>query len=82
MTANLLTLLSDGKTHSQHELAGYFHTTPESIMARIDFLQQAGYIKRVCMPQNCGMKCAGCHIKAQTPKNYPAFWELVKKREE
>lgn len=82
MTAKLLTLLSGEKTYSQYKLAEYFNTTPESITARINFLHQAGYVKRACTPQNCGKKCAGCYIKEQRQENFPVLWELVKKQEE
>ena len=73
MEEKRLILLSSSKTYSQYELADYFHTTPESIMTRIDFLRCEGYVKRVCIPQRCGKQYAGCSINEQTPKNCPVL---------
>jgi hypothetical protein len=82
MVSALLNALYEGKTFSQFELAERLCTNPETITAGIDFLQRAGYVKRVCMPQNCGMKCAGCPVMGQTRGNCPVLWELIKKQEE
>lgn len=78
MVSALLDVLHEGKTFSQFELAERLHTTLETLGAEIDFLHRAGYIKRVCMPQTCGKKCAGCPVKENALCHSFTLWETVK----
>jgi predicted ArsR family transcriptional regulator len=81
MLRELLALLSEGDTLSQHKLAERLGTTPEAIAARLDFLHRAGYLRKVCAAgaaEGCGKKCAGCPTSNAAPGNAPVFWEAVK----
>jgi hypothetical protein len=60
MVTALLDALREGKTFSQFELADRFHTTPEAVMAGLEFLKRGGYVKQVCAQGDCSKKCAGC----------------------
>jgi predicted ArsR family transcriptional regulator len=78
MFAEILALLSEGKTFSQYDLAERLHITPEAVAARLDFLHHAGYLRNICAPKGCGKQCAGCPIGNAVPGNVPAIWEVVK----
>jgi hypothetical protein len=60
MVSGLLKVLHEGKTFSQFELADRFHTTPETVMAGMEFLKNGGYVKQVCVQGGCSKKCTGC----------------------
>jgi hypothetical protein len=80
MITALLDVLREGKTFSQFELADRFHTTPETIMAGLEFLKNAGYVRRVCTQENCAAcskKCAGCTAGGAGPRNPLFIWEAV-----
>ncbi|MHB9293293.1 FeoC-like transcriptional regulator [Hollandina sp. SP2] len=78
MLRKLLSLLSEGNTLSQYDLAERLHTTPEAIAARLDFLHRAGYLRNACAVENCGKKCAACPIANTALGNSPILWEAVK----
>jgi predicted ArsR family transcriptional regulator len=84
MLRELLALLSEGNTLSQHELAERLGTTPEAMAARLDFLHRAGYLRKVCAVDavdaaaGCGKKCAACPLGNAAPRNAPVIWEAVK----
>lgn len=74
----LLELMKEGRAWSVEELAVRLHTTPEEIKREMEFLEHAGYLKRV--KENPG--CGGCSSRCQTGElvgGMPVFWELVKR---
>jgi hypothetical protein len=78
MLQELLSLLSEGNTLSQFDLAERLHTTPEAIAARLDFLHRAGYLRNACTVKDCGKKCVACPITNAALENSPTLWETVK----
>jgi predicted ArsR family transcriptional regulator len=53
MVSALLDALREEKTFSQFELADRLHTTPEAVMAGLEFLKEGGYVRQqVCAPVN------------------------------
>jgi predicted ArsR family transcriptional regulator len=77
MMRELLALLPEEKTLSQYDLAERLGTTPQAVAARLDFLCRAGYLRKVCVVENCGRQCAGCPTKNAAPLSSPAIWEVV-----
>jgi DNA-binding Lrp family transcriptional regulator len=77
MMRELLALLSEGETLSCENIAERLHTTPEAIAARLDFLHHAGYLRKICVVNDCGKKCAGCSLSG-APQNGAVLWEAVK----
>jgi hypothetical protein len=78
MVSALFDALHEGKTFSQFDLAGRLHTTPEAVMAGLDFLKKSGYVRQVCVQGNCSKKCAGCAGGCAVPWNAFSFWVAVK----
>jgi predicted ArsR family transcriptional regulator len=76
MMRELLALLSEGKTLSHENIAERLHTAPEAIAARLDFLHHAGYLRKICTPNDCGKKCTGCP-GAGAPQNSAVLWEKI-----
>jgi DNA-binding Lrp family transcriptional regulator len=60
MVSEILKVLHEGKTFSQFEIADRFQTTPEAVMAGMEFLKKGGYVKQICVYGGCSKKCAGC----------------------
>jgi hypothetical protein len=80
MVSALLNVLREGKTFSQFELADRFQTTPETIMAGLEFLEKGGYVRQVCAQENCSncsKKCAGCVLASVAPRNPFFVWEAA-----
>jgi DNA-binding Lrp family transcriptional regulator len=69
-------LLSEEKTLSQYDLAERLHTRPETVLASLDFLHRAGYLRKTCAVNDCGKKCAGCS-GCGVPQNGAVLWELM-----
>ncbi|MDR2006540.1 MAG: FeoC-like transcriptional regulator [Acidaminococcales bacterium] len=78
MFSEILALLSEGKTLSQYDLAERLDTTPEIIVSRLDFLQRAGYLRKICAVKDCGKKCTGCIGGSVAAQNFPSVWEATK----
>lgn len=53
----LLALLADGNSWSAETLAARLQTTGEEIKRQMEFLEHAGYLRRV---KSCESGCAGC----------------------
>jgi transcription elongation factor len=79
MVSELLKVLHEGKTFSQFELADRFHTTPEAVMAGMEFLKKGGYVKQGCVQGGCSKKCAGCTGGNTAPWNSFSLWTAVNK---
>jgi biotin operon repressor len=79
MRAEILALLSEGKTLSQYDLAKRLNTTTKTVAAHIDFLHRTGYLRKVCTVKNCGKQCAGCRIANAALGDAPVVWEMVKR---
>jgi predicted ArsR family transcriptional regulator len=82
MVSAILNALREGKTFSQFELAERFRTTPETIMAGLDFLKKGGYVRQVCAQGNCSgcsKKCFGCTGGGAAPRNPFLIWEAADK---
>jgi DNA-binding Lrp family transcriptional regulator len=76
MFAEILSMLSEGKTLSQYNLAERLRITPEAIAVRLDFLHHAGYLRKICAVKDCGKKCTGCSLSG-APQNGAILWEAV-----
>lgn len=72
----ILQLLADGKARSVEELAEVLDTTAEDIKRRMEFLERAGYLRRI---RGCGHGCQGCssHCGMELDGGFPVFWEIV-----
>ncbi|MCR4741955.1 MAG: Lrp/AsnC family transcriptional regulator [Treponema sp.] len=55
----LLALLKDGHSRSVEMLAAELNTSVEDIMRRMDFLERAGYIRKV-VTNSPGKSCSSC----------------------
>ncbi len=66
----LLDLLKDGTSRSVELLAVELHTTTEDVRRQMEFLERAGYIRRVLNTgADCGNGgCAGCSAHAKSGK--------------
>ncbi|MDR1623040.1 MAG: FeoC-like transcriptional regulator [Synergistaceae bacterium] len=82
MLGKLLDLLAEGKTLSQYDLAERLNATPQAIAASLDFLNHAGYLRKVCPAKICcGKQCAACPFVSAALENPPALWEAVRMKE-
>lgn len=75
----LLELMKDGRAWSIEELALGLSTTSEDIKRQMEFLEHAGFLKRVI---SCGQSCKGCTAHCGSGAGLagaPTFWELVPK---
>lgn len=80
MLIELLNLIDLGRAWSVDELAAVSGASKDKIFAEIEFLEQAGYIKRV-RPCRCSGQCGSCHACEGTEllSSQPLMWEIVKK---
>lgn len=73
----LLELMADGQARSVEELANQMNTGVEDIYRQIEFLERAGYLKRV---NTCGQNCRGCTANCCGTERFsgmPVFWEVL-----
>ncbi|WP_195267436.1 hypothetical protein [Eubacterium sp. 1001713B170207_170306_E7] len=73
----LLKLMSDGQARSVEELACQLNTEAEDIYRQMEFLEQAGYLRRV---NTCGHDCRGCTANCRGTGHFsgmPVFWEVM-----
>ncbi|MCP1103207.1 DNA-binding Lrp family transcriptional regulator [Aequitasia blattaphilus] len=62
MLIKLLALLDEGRAYSQLELAELCGTREESVKAQMEYLERAGFLRRVTSGsscESCGGKCSG-----------------------
>jgi hypothetical protein len=78
MVSALLDALHEKKTYTQFELADRLHTTPEAVMAGLEFLKEGGYVRHVCAQGGCSKKCAACPGGNTPLGNSFSVWEAVK----
>lgn len=78
MLGKLLHLLQDGNSHSVQELADLLHEDTDSIIRKLEYLEQQGYIKKVSLAGNCSHHCIGCHGCDQVNPRL-TMWEVVKR---
>ncbi len=57
----ILALLKDGRSRSVEMLAKELGTSPEDIRRKIEFLEQAGIIRRLAETPAAASPCAACH---------------------
>lgn len=71
----LLDLLKDGRARSVEELALSLKTNVEDVRRRMEYLEHAGYLRRV---GSCGHSCSGCssHCGGGLTAGLPVMWEI------
>lgn len=60
MLNEIMALMRAGHMWSISDIAEKFNTTESQVKAAIEFLEQAGYIKRTSMT-GCSGQCKNCH---------------------
>ena len=72
----LLALLQTSQAWSVESLAVQIGTTPDDIRRQIEFLEHAGFLRRV---SGCGHDCRGCGAHCgmgDLQSGMPVFWEV------
>ena len=76
----LLELLKEGRTWTTVGLAERLHTDWEDVQRKLEFLEQAGYIKQSTV---CYGSCKGCSAQCGSTEclsSMPVFWEIKENR--
>ena len=68
----LLDLLKDGRARSVEELALSLRTNVEDVRRRMEYLEHAGYLRRV---GSCGHSCSS-HCGGGLTAGLPVMWEI------
>lgn len=70
----LLDLLAQRRTWSIEELAVQLNTGVEDVKRRVEFLENAGYLRQA---NGCSGSCRGCAAEcAKAMESLPVFWEI------
>ena len=76
MLGELLHLLQDGNSHNVQELADLLHEDTDSIVRKLEYLEQQGYIRKVPLAGNCNHHCIGCH-GCDHVSPHLTMWEVI-----
>lgn len=79
MLTELLNLITSGRAWSVDELAVALGVSKDKVLAGINYLEQAKYIKRVNF-RSCIGPCGNCHAceGMELLSTQPLMWKIIK----